>query len=455
MQVKQTKSQWKPVSSPQMREMIEKQVFEIAARLQDAAYTAKIAENAENRFESMGAQHALFHPASLASGYTGISLLYAELDKNDPNYGWDVKGHTLLTAVQQEVQRTGIHGLGLWTGLSGICFAVHLLSRQGTRYQVFLQKLEEQLGKRLPEYLAGAKARLQDRPAMSDYDVINGVAGIGRYLLLRQDQPELVKLLYDVIAYLVALAGERKVAGKSVPAWHISKEKQATIADAERFPQGNFNCGVSHGIPGVLSLLSLALQHGVEIEGQREAIQRIAEWLLAWKQTDAYGDLWAPQLSLENWEMGKVDPFVHREAWCYGTPGVARALWLAGESLGQADWKQAALKAYRGTFRRPQELWNLYAPTICHGYAGLLLMTQRMYAESGELRAERDRLAEQVITMFSSEAPFGYYEVQRLASGDRRLHYPGLLDGAAGTALVLLSLLRAEPPEWEAALLLS
>ncbi|MEJ8547464.1 lanthionine synthetase C family protein [Brevibacillus borstelensis] len=458
MPMEQSKPGWMPVPAPQMREAIERQVLEVAARLQDIEYTAKLAKSPENGLESGGTQHGLFHPASLASGYTGISLLYAELDKGDPDDGWDVKGHALLTAVQQELQRAGIQGLGLWTGLAGICFAVHLLSRQGTRYQLFLQKLEEQLGKRLPEFLLGAKQRAQTGLVMGDYDVINGAAGIARYLLLRLDQPGMEKLLREVIAYLLIVAGEKELSGQTVPAWHIAKENQATRADKARFPQGNFNCGLSHGIPGVLALLSIALQRGVEVDGQGEAIQRIAEWLLAWKQSDAYGALWAPQLSLENVRgVKQIDPFVHREAWCYGTPGVARALWLAGEALGRAEWKRIALESYRGTFRRPQELWNLYAPTICHGYAGLLLMTQRMYVDSGdeELGAIRDRLTEQVIAMFAKEAPFGFCEVQRNSTGDRQLHYPGLLDGAAGTSLVLLSLLRDEAPGWERAFLLT
>ena len=46
-------------------------------------------------------------------------------------------------------------------------------------------------------------------------------------------------------------------------------------------PIGYFNCGLSHGIPGPLALLSVAYKEGVIVEGQKEAIEKIGSWLMS------------------------------------------------------------------------------------------------------------------------------------------------------------------------------
>ena len=49
----------------------------------------------------------------------------------------------------------------------------------------------------------------------------------------------------------------------------------------EHAPEGNLNCGVAHGAPGSLALMSLALTEGVEVRGQVDAMRRMADWLAA------------------------------------------------------------------------------------------------------------------------------------------------------------------------------
>lgn len=167
---------------------------------------------------------------------------------------------------------------------------------------------------------------------------------------------------------------------------------------------------------------------------------------------DEYGLYWPAHLSWREQAAGAASVSPPREAWCYGGPGVARTLWLAGQALGEPAWKQAAIDSFLGTARRPERLWNLHSATFCHGYAGLLQMTQRMIADAGimELLPLRDRLVDRVVQSFHASAPYGFEEQE----AGEKLHFAGLLDGAAGVALALLAVMQEQEPEWDRVFLL-
>jgi len=104
---------------------------------------------------------------------------------------------------------------------------------------------------------------------------------------------------------------------------------------AAQHPHGNLNCGLAHGIPGPLATMSLALACDVTVPGLPEAVDRAAGWLAGHRADDYWGVNWPVAVSLiavgsvvaaEPGRAGEPS----RSAWCYGAPGVARALWLAG-----------------------------------------------------------------------------------------------------------------------------
>ncbi|MDV3430599.1 lanthionine synthetase LanC family protein [Paenibacillus larvae] len=116
-----------------------------------------------------------------------------------------------------------------------------------------------------------------------------------------------------------------------------------------------------------------------------------------------------------------------------------------------------SLETFIALAHRPEEDWNLHAPTLCHGFGGLLQMTQRMYAESGDdqLNVVRERLAWRILESFDRNTPFGFSEVIKTEHETSVLHSPGLLQGAAGTVLALLGLCSTQEPEWDQVLLIT
>jgi lantibiotic modifying enzyme len=71
-----------------------------------------------------------------------------------------------------------------------------------------------------------------------------------------------------------------------------------------------------------------------------------------------------------------------RAAWCYGSPGIARALWLAGRALRRQEFQDLVLEAMAAVFRRPFATLKLDSTMFCHGQADVLQVTWRFARET-------------------------------------------------------------------------
>jgi hypothetical protein len=444
------KRAWRPLTDAGLRQAIEQRVRASTELLRDAADVKERAlqEGERNPQPYMTSWTDL----SLGAGYPGLCLLFGELDRVEPEAGWDLVGHQMLVAVQQAVTQSGIATYDLWGGLAGIQMGIRALSRGGTRYGGMMASFSSFAAAQLPGVIEAKTRRLLDGELqMTDFDLMGGMTGIGRYLLAFRDQPT----LQGVLNYLIRLSGEKEVDGQDVPLWHITAANQFLAADREQYPLGDFNLGLSHGIAGPMGLLALAKLQGVEIAGQEAAIRRYAEWLCAWTLEDEAGVYWPGRLPLEVYLTGWGDRerTPSHDSWCYGAVGIARQLWFAGEALGEAGWKELAVQAALATFRRLREKQGRFAPNFCHGLAGLVHGAQVMYAETGieTFAEERDRLVKQVLELYDEALAFGVYELRQGQKWSR----PGLLEGLAGTLIVLTSLQAEEAPEWDAVFLMS
>jgi hypothetical protein len=430
---------WQPLQSLELRREIEGVVRAVAERIKMAPLQDEI---------------------DLANGLAGRCLLYALMDRLYPDEGWDMVGHQCLVAIQGHLNNKGTAGLSLFTGLSGILMAVKTLSRGGTRYGKMMDSMLQGMVNVLPGQLHHLHGKMIDHLEMPDFDTISGVTGIGRTLLAFADRAEVRALLEDVLLYLVELSGEKEVFGQQVAAWHVSSQNQFQEKDKSVYPQGNFNLGLAHGIAGPLALLSLAMRQGIEVQGQREAIRTNVQHLLKWVREDQNGPVWTGRVSFEEWVAGEINVGVTkltlRDSWCYGAPGIARAVWLAGDVLGERSWQQLAEDSFRGIAGRTDNRF-LTSPIICHGWGGVLQFVQRMHADTGleELDVLREELVRILLDSYSEEYPFGFADTFTEEGVDMVDHRLGLLEGAIGPALALLGVLTDEQTDWDAVLLIS
>ncbi|MFI1018310.1 lanthionine synthetase C family protein [Streptomyces sp. NPDC020965] len=422
-------------------------VTEIAERLTDTARVIAVvtADGNLDRPPEM-LPRAPWSSLSLSDGHPGIALLFAELAHSDPRYREHT--HRQLVAAARELV-TGPAD-ALFAGLPAVAFAARCAQRTPRDYATLLSRLEKHL-------TAGLRARLTIETGRLDrgepglpapvYDVIGGVCGLARYLL--DWLPAERDLLLDTLAYLVRLTDPVPAHGHVVPGWWVLGAP--ALGQRERYPQGHFNLGMAHGVPGVMTLLALAHEAGAEVPGQTEAITRIADWVLDRRIGDGQ---WPSAIPFEAEVTGAFVDSGTGPAWCYGTAGVARSLFLAGRALDRADWRRTAVDALAVALRRTDAMPDC---GLCHGWAGLLHIAARTARDSGDQRLT-DRLPElagRILDRFDPTAPFGYRGDG--AGGQRGVDRAGFLEGAAGIALVLHAWASGTAPAtpWERALMLS
>lgn len=378
-------------------------------------------------------------PQSLAGGAAGIALLHIER-AHCGRGSWGTVHTWLASAAHGDL--TAAANAGLYMGAPALAFAMNAATGDSSRYQRALKKLDDATVAVTRRRLAHAHARIEagEAPAMKEFDLIRGLAGLGAYHLSRHPGHPVTA---DVLAYLVRLTEPRpqEHGQQGLPAWWTSAAPNGK--PSPDYPGGHGNFGMAHGISSVLALLSLSLLNGPTVPHAREAVERICAWMDDWRQEDA-GPWWPGFITAGQARRQHVDPSLRpRPSWCYGIAGTARAQQLAGMALDDPARQQTAEHAMLTTLQDPSQLDMLPETGLCHGTAGLLQAAWRMAtnATTGALAVElphlTDRLTQQLTHLHQRD--------------------PELLDGAAGSALALHTLGTNTPPKsgWDTFLLLA
>ncbi|MGH3429089.1 MAG: lanthionine synthetase C family protein, partial [Mycobacteriales bacterium] len=387
--------------------------------------------------------------APLASGLAGTALLHARLSTTDPVFATAAIRHWETSAVY--TRRYGGNSAGTFNSPGGLAASLIIGSQYlpdpdsqrnvTTRAARWLSARALALTRRHEEHLRASGVGTP----WSMYDAINGLAGIGRVLLAAvtsgHDMTELGLLaaLETLTTMIATRYGNR-------PGWWLpASEHPPTVAV---HLSGAATTGMAHGIAGPLALLATAHTAGWSVAGQRTAIQEAAQWLLRWR-TNAT-PRWPPYVTGDDLESDTAQPTAgRRDAWCYGAPGIGRALTLAGRALADPRLTEAGDTAIASLTERPAELWDVEGPTLCHGHAGVL---QSAATSQG---ATADRAAVAVTEAFNPRLTFAFQHLENGSASDE----PGLLTGSAGVALALADYGQVPAPSvparWDSILLLS
>jgi hypothetical protein len=426
--------------------------LEVAARIADRGRLDQALHLAPRQSQFPDVMH--WQPCEIAQGDAGLAVFCSYLDDVQPDHGWDRIGHGFLQAAVAGFEAVG-GGIppGAFGGLAGFTFAAWSLSRGGVRYRTLLASLEDAL---VIEALTAAStiAHHAGGCGVWQFDVISGLAGIGAYLLQRRSRPVVADALDAVLRAFIHLTAPDP---DGPPRWHTPPPLMSDDSMARHYPHGNLNLGLAHGIPGPLALMALAYKEGVDLPGLPEAIQRVARFIADSRINGPYGVDWPTAIPLQADGTWSVDSSIEysRTAWCYGSPGVARSLWLAGDGLGEASWKALAVEAMEAVLRRPIPERMIDSPTLCHGVSGLLAIVLRFAHDDdrdGAFAGAADALCRQLLGLYAPERPLGYFSIE---PGGNRVDQAGLLDGASGVALALLAAATPIEPFWDRLFLLS
>lgn len=389
----------------------------------------------------------------LANGDAGVAMMYGYLGNCFPDQGWDTLAQAYLRRAAAATQHAQLAFPGLFAGTAGMAAAISTLNNNGQRYRKILDRLHTGLCTQVLQrnWQRTFVQREQNGVADSDYDVVSGASGVLAYLVSIEAPNDLVlSAVAALLRYLLWLAEPGQP--YSLERWYVPPALLATDRHREQYPQGSFNCGLAHGIPGPLAALALTWLSGYRYPGLSEAIAYLSEWLLEHGLTDDWGINWPAAVpfeasaSPEKWR--EVEPT--RGAWCYGSPGVTRSLALAGQALEDKHISQIALEAIEAVLRRPPEKLFLPSPTLCHGTAGLLQICLHFANESQSLLVKEHitLLTEHILDAFDPAATFSFYDRDE----EQPLDQPAWLTGSAGTAMTLLSAATTTFPIWDRAL---
>ena len=418
-----------------------KKVKKIAEKLVDYNYILDVVNNQNNKQEVGGKKVALYDEATLSHGLPAVCLLFAELSYAFPKEGWDIKAHEFLKKIQQRIEMGQVYDLSMFSGYAGIGLAVDGLSKNGTRYTNFTKYINEYIKETFPILIK--KLYESKYCFMRDYDVISGVSGILGYAIVQKDMEEICK---EIGNYLVYRCQKIKFGNLEIPGFFIPKENQFLESDKKRFPNGNFNLGLSHGVPGILLALCMLENKKIEVSGLYEAIETCIDFLFKFIYKDA--ERWGAYVSLENY-CDKLEGIDTRDAWCYGSPGVSYAMYMGGEILNRKKYKELSVQVMKNVI---EGLQGIYSPTFCHGYAGVAYIFWRFFNLTGIKVFEEFscHVVDKIWEFYNETNPLGFKDIEYQSMTDQ----VGLLSGVSGILLPILAIYGIKHTKWDYAFML-
>lgn len=385
------------------------------------------------------------------AGLAGTALLHARLATIDDQFAQAAVNHWNHAASHARQSTAGRRPAGTFSGPGALAASLIL----GSPYLPDPDQQHEATA-RAAQWLSARACTVADQhrdrlrsgaltTPWTVYDTINGLAGIGRVLLaaVALGHTDANKGLFAALSTLTTMIG---MPGQGRPGWWLPADQHPSATAIH--PSGAATTGLAHGIAGPLSLLAAAHTAGHSVPGQPEAIRHAARWLLHWQEPGP-ARTWPPHVTGNELDQDTAVPEPgRRDAWCYGTPGISRALTLTAHALAEEEFRVAAHQALAALATRRPQTWDAEGPSLCHGHAGIL-----QCATDHPILA--DQAAAEVTAAFDPRHRSGFQHLHHSTPADD----PGLLTGVSGLALALADHgnlpAPATPTRWDSVLLLS
>lgn len=374
---------------------------------------------------------------SLYGGQAGVAVFYTYLAQIRPGEGHEKSAIFFLNHAIQNIA-SAFSAPSLSNGFVGVAWATEYI-----RQRIQADDLEDP-----NESVDNALRTLLSRfPWKGSHDPINGLVGIGIYLLERVPDPVAVECLELIIEHLYKNA-EFNSKGTT---WHTRPETMPQEGK-ELYPEGYYNLGLAHGIPGIISFLGRACLVKISADRSYELLQGAVSWLLSQKLNYRRSSFYMG--------IGKgEEPQLARSAWCYGNPGIAAALLTAARCVKEPQWEAEAIEIGRIAAESPPDEAGVIDPGICHGASGLGHIFNRIFQVTGEasFKHAAQYWFERTIAMRrTARETTGFYAKTLDDDGEAIwTEFPGILIGAAGISMTFLGAISSIEPDWDRMILLS
>lgn len=384
---------------------------------------------------------------SIENGAIAAALYLDQLSQALDDHSLDGTIHQYLeTAIANLTDAALPHTfqLGLFSGLTGFCYAVYICTQSGAKYQQLLTQLDQYYLESLNKKLS-LTGMVSDRP-WSRFDVISGSSGVIRYLLRRMGDSRFLVPLEYLLEELI----QRSSKIHTRDGFFVVPEYLPTERHLRGFPDGYIDLGMAHGLPGILAALSIARLSGYRARGLDNAIDCLVDTILCARIQNGTRIGWPYGIG----PRGEYNGYPAQLAWCYGAPGVAFSLALASAARKNISLGEFANEVIQSLSSQDDSLaTTALNPCMCHGSAGLFHILRR-FARLNNCslpNAIVSPLHRALFASWSSSSATGF----TLSPDGSPVPAFSLLEGSIGCALPLVSLLSAEPLEWDEFFLLA
>jgi len=320
------------------------------------------------------------------------------------------------------------------SGMAGVAWLIHHLSEAK-----LIAWDADSIFDELDEYLY---SYMISEIRTGHFDYLHGASGIALYFLRHSKNEKYRQILAELVSEIEKIAireSDDSLKWVSPPGDDNAKS--------------SYNLSLSHGMSSIILILARIYKEGISIVNCEQLIREGLRYME--KQKLPAGEYLSvyPSLSLESTEM----PGPSRLAWCYGDIGPGLAFHIGGELIAENAYQHHGLDVLLKSCERRDQGENLvYDAGICHGASGLALINNIMYQKTS-LTPFRDAALywlDIVLNMAVHEDGIAGYKAWYHPKYGGWKATEGLLDGAAGIGLALMSFVEDREPNWARALLL-
>ena len=334
--------------------------------------------------------------------------------------------------------------LGLFCGLGDFGVALSSINRSTGLYSNLLNSINTTISMGLIQEAESLNHKIKNHSLSAmDYDCILGITGTLRYLLMF-DTKMYNEAIIDAIEPLITLSGQSYRDGILLPNFHVKNENVVPLEDRGKFPTGMINFGMAHGMAAALSVLSISKKMGISLKGQEKAIKQICDiYMQSYAEMPDGRVYWPSSLTGDDYiHLSNLSPVVHlRLSWCYGAVAILHSLYLAAQALENQELVFWTLEKAKIFSKTSLEYTQLSSPTICHGYAGLLLTFEAFYRDTNDNVFSNmiETLQSKLLALYSPLHKYGFLDVDRVNGKLKKTEGVNFLTGTSGVILALSS----------------
>jgi len=370
--------------------------------------------------------------------------------------------HKYIKTISEKLQNNH-YDLSLYQGLTGIIYSIYLSSNNGSEYQSLINTLETHLREEILRHLILPIEKAIDNNYLLHPSYLNlssGISGIIAYLTLRIDSCRENNETLDKCTQTLTEYLEKSLVydGKTIPGWYSPYEEPLHYLDKHKYPNGSFVLSHAYGISGYLAALTTYLECRQKSQNTIDLVEKLSNWLINVTEKKSGGYFWPISASYEEILKSQYSGHLNRDSWFCGVPSMALTLYRVGKLLNKKDFCNFAENAYISIFEKTFKDWNLIATQLFYGRAGVLLTTHRMALLTNNqlLINQRSKLEDELLRYYNSSNIFGFRSVEITEGGNYSWEdNPGLLFGASGIILTLMTVNNPEFINWDRILLIT